>query len=178
VLASCAHAADPRRARLRITNLADDPRDRITAYISRTTSAPALGDPVNATDYTICLFHRPTPIVPYVPIFSARAVHGGLCDGRPCWKSTRRGARYVAADATPDGLVQLSLLGSHGSAGAKVKGRGTLLSGRTTGLPAVPVPLPLKLQIQGANGACFEADFTTAARNDLASGRFAADAAP
>jgi cysteine-rich repeat protein len=166
VLPVCAHATNPGRAALHVSNVADAARDRVVARIPRTTTAPAFGDPPAETDYAICLFDGSGDL-----LFAAAAPHGGTCSGRPCWQAKRTGFKYRDRSATPDGLLRMSLAAT---AGTRAMGRGALLSGRPRGLPTVPLPLPLKLQVQGANGACFEADFTTATTNDPATGRFVA----
>lgn len=54
-----------------------------------------------------------------------------------------------------------------------VKGKGDLLS-----LPPLPLPVPLRVQLQGENGVCFEAYYDAAGvlANDAATGKFKARA--
>lgn len=46
--------------------------------------------------------------------------------------------------------------GAAGTARMLAKGKGSGLSGRPHGLPAPPLALPLRAQLQIAGGACFE----------------------
>ena len=48
------------------------------------------------------------------------------------------------------------------------------------GLPPLPIPLPLIVQLQRVNGSCFEADYGAdgVVRNDPATGRFKAHGTP
>lgn len=58
--------------------------------------------------------------------------------------------------------MQLQLkTGGAGTSKASFKGKGVHLSGRPLGLPAPPLATPVRAQIQGANGACFDATFGT-----------------
>jgi cysteine-rich repeat protein len=172
----CRHALDPVRSRLRIRNATDASRDSIVLKVERTDAAPLgmLGDPVSTDDYALCVF-GPTGTV----IFSATAPHGGVCRGRPCWKAQKSGFAYADRDASRDGIAKLKLKsGDTWKPTAVVVGKGPSLSGRPAPLPGVPLALPVRAQIQGPGGLCFEATFTTATRNDAASGRFSANGAP
>ena len=72
-----------------------------------------------------------------------------------------RGFRYRHGERTPDG-IQRALVGTGGTGRAKamVTGTGANLSGRAFGLPAPPLGLPLRVQLQAENGACFEATYS------------------
>ena len=48
----------------------------------------------------------------------------------------------------------------------KVRGDDANLSGRPFGLPSLPLALPLRVQVQGQDGACWEATYSTADIND------------
>ena len=70
--------------------------------------------------------------------------------------------RYRDPAATPDGVTALTLgAGAQGKASIAAKGKGANL-----GLPFLPLPLPLRVQLQSGSAACFEATFSTSARND------------
>ena len=49
--------------------------------------------------------------------------------------------------------------GVKGSAKVTVTARGPNLSSRPAGLPSLPLPLPLTVQVQGSNGTCFGASY-------------------
>ena len=51
--------------------------------------------------------------------------------------------------------------GTAGNAQIIVKGRGSQLD-----MPALPVTLPVRAQLIGSNGTCFEATYSTPTRNE------------
>lgn len=133
------------------------------------------GNPVSANhDVTLCVYDEsmPTPAL----VFRATAPAGGTCGSRPCWTALGPpdAGRYRYADppATPDGLVGVTLRSLAGDARFIVRGRGANLTGRPFGLPAGPLPLPLRAQVQVRDGLCWEAEFSTATVN--VAGRFVA----
>jgi hypothetical protein len=90
-----------------------------------------------------------------------------LACGGPCWRP-RLNPVYVS-DGTPEGIKHVSLL-----AGAppqrpdgriRVVGKGTLLSGRPFGLPALPLPTPLRVQFQTRDGLCWESRHSAPSKN-------------
>jgi hypothetical protein len=89
----------------------------------------------------------------------------GTCNAaspRPCWRDSGTGYRYTDRDLTPAGVQQVLLkAGTAGKAKITLKGRGSLLD-----LPGLPIAtLPVRVQMIGANGACFEATYSTSGRN-------------
>jgi hypothetical protein len=80
------------------------------------------------------------------------------------------GFRYRDPDRTPDGAHTLVLKSGAGSATIRFKGAGDLLSDRPGGLPAPPLAVPLRVQLQAAGGACWESAFSNPQTNE--SGRF------
>jgi hypothetical protein len=71
------------------------------------------------------------------------------------------GYRYRDRFATPEGVGTM-ILKTNGASNARlvVKGRG-----EHAGLPSFPVGLPLRAQLQAANGECWEATYSTTATN-------------
>jgi hypothetical protein len=131
------------------------------------TLAAEFGNPVLETDYRLCLFDLSgeTP-----KLFSqAAAPAAGNCTSKPCWKALGRvpgtkGYRYNDKEATPDGLKQMTVTpGTDGNAKVVLKATGVNLA-----LPIleVPVPQPIKVQLQASNGTCFEATYSTSDKND------------
>lgn len=66
-----------------------------------------LGDPVNTTTYSLCIYSGVSP----TRIMEMRAPAGGTCPvGKPCWKSKgAKGFKYNDKDATPNGIKRLRL---------------------------------------------------------------------
>ena len=87
--------------------------------------------------------------------------------GGACWVQARAGARalrYKSAAGLPDGVTRVVLKpGDAGGARITLKARGEYL-----GVPHLPLPLPLRVQLQGAHGPCWESRHTSVGvrRND------------
>ncbi len=107
-----------------------------------------LADPVSGDDYALCLFAGGT-------LAAITAPGGGECAGKPCWRNRSQGPRYDDPDSNNDGVRAVSLRsGGEGKSLIVVKGKGAALP-----IPALPLSLPLTVQLQAENGACFEAVF-------------------
>jgi hypothetical protein len=119
------------------------------------TDAADFGDPVATDDYALCVFDISGSL-----LFAAAAPAGGTCGRGDCWRGRgrprgARGYKYSDRDATPDGLKTIDLKpGADTKARLTVKGRGEILD-----IPALPMPLPLLVQLQAGNGQCWEATF-------------------
>jgi FG-GAP repeat protein len=133
-----------------------------------------LSNPLAAgPDYTLCAYDEsgPSPNL----LFRATAPAGGICDGEPCWEAAipctyyRCGFSYRDAEKAFEGVSR---------AGAKVLtndsptpfqfkllARGENLSNRPGGLPPLPFPLPVRVQLQVRDGLCWQAEFSTATTN-------------
>jgi hypothetical protein len=124
-------------------------------------------DPTLQHDYTLCLYDEsgPTPSL----LFRATAPAGGTCGSGPCWEERENcgsrscGVKYKDGEFSPEGVQKLvatnrTLL--------KFLGRGASLSNRPGGLPALPLPLPIRAQLQVREGGiCWEAEYTAATAN-------------
>ncbi|MBX3023823.1 DUF4215 domain-containing protein [bacterium] len=179
----CARPQEPRRATVRLARRADAARDLIGAKTGKTSGLPMalLGDPLTSAAYQVCLYDRSLPL-PRL-LFGARVPAGGTCGGSPCWRAVSGGFAYRDASGAADGITTLRVVADrHGRGEAIVAGRGSGLLGTATGLPELPLPVPLEVQVQNAVNAdgCFAIDVPTVAvvRNDAASGRFVARGAP
>ena len=144
------------------------------------TALPALGSPHLFDAYTLCIFDvsTPTPAL----LFRAAVPPGGTCGSGPCWSTHgASGFVYKNKSSAPEGLTNLKVVaGSGGRAQALVKGRGALLANRPFGLPSLPLPLPMRVQLQGAAGFCAETehDASSVRTNNPSSGVFKARGVP
>ena len=138
------------------------------------TTLAELGDPVaGTTSFTLCAYDT-SASVPTVAL-RATAPAGGLCHGRPCWKTTGgTGFKYADRDRTPDGLLGIVLRsGAAGRARITLKGKGDRLA--TPALPLTQDPR-VTVQLVATTGACWETTHgAPAIRSDLTQFRDAAD---
>jgi uncharacterized delta-60 repeat protein len=118
------------------------------------TTADDLGDPLHDDVYALCLYDESRH--PPMTILRALAPAGESCGGAPCWQVSKRGLRYRDPEASRDGLETiLPRIGDTGRARIIVKGRGENLR-----LPALPLRLPVRVQLHAGDQACFEARFS------------------
>jgi M6 family metalloprotease-like protein len=122
--------------------------------------ASALGNPTESTDYDVCMFGPEGSL-----IFRAMTPAAATCPDRPCWKRQGRHAfRYRDRGARQGGLARLVLVpGSRGKADISFVARGAGLA-----LPALPLELPLTIEVQAAHAGCWSGTFrgVGARRND------------
>jgi len=180
---SCRASTAPAQSALRLRNVADDARDALLWVWNRgaATERNELGDPVGGSDgYALCLYED-AGAASRLLFRAAIDGGGGDCGGRPCWSSNgRRGLEYRNR-ARAQGIATVSLRsGPDGTARVAIKGRGAHLSDRPEGLPALPLPVPLRVQLHGSNGLCVETRHTadSVVRNDPAAGVFKAVGSP
>jgi len=165
----CADAGDSARAALDLRRPAK-PRGRRLSF-QWTAAAPlataALGDPLGAGDYALCVYASGESSAALR--FAAGAPAGGICGTRPCWR--RKGDRIVYRDPTnePEGVTKLLIDGGRGS--LKLLGRGASLA-----IPALPLATPLMAELRVTGGGCWQmpADAATVRWNEP--GRFRAEA--
>jgi hypothetical protein len=126
------------------------------------TTTSEFGNPLASDGLAFCLFDR-SQAAPSL-LFSADVAGGGTCGDKPCWKANKdKGFTFASKTGNTDGVVGLKLIsGLEGKAKVQLKGKGTALSGRPFGIPQPPLDVPLTAQLQTANGACWEADFSSA----------------
>jgi DNA-binding beta-propeller fold protein YncE len=126
------------------------------------TSLQSLGDPTTTTDYALCVYDESGP----TPALAMRALvpAGGDCVAgvATCWSPATGGFRYRDPHRTPEGLFDLTLK-SGGPGTARVTTRGT---GTNLALPAMPLGLPVRVQLQSSLGECWEATYSAARAND------------
>jgi DNA-binding beta-propeller fold protein YncE len=130
------------------------------------TDLAAFGEPRDGrTHYGLCVYEGPgSPVLAH----RALAPAGGGCRRQPfngdpsCWRDTSTGFKYRDDFTSPEGLYTLILKrGAQGKAGVKVRAFGANLRD-----PALPLTLPVRVQLQAANGECWETTHATANVND------------
>ena len=143
-----------------------DARDTLSWKWSRgdATDWESFGDPISKNGAALCLYDESfaTPTL----AFRAAIPAAGQCGSRACWHPNATGFRYRDRDRTPDGAYTLVLKSGTGSAAIRFKGAGDLLSDRPGGLPAPPLAVPLRVQLQAAGGACWESAFSNPRTNE------------
>ena len=124
------------------------------------TSLSDYGDPTTTTDYTLCVYDSSA-----TGAFLATEVAipaGGTCGRQPCWHATRSGFKYGHKAGVLSATLKVGA--APGVASIKLKGRGPSLP-----LPTLPLQTDPKVMVALRNsaGACWEADYSTAQRNDV-----------
>jgi hypothetical protein len=147
-----------RQARLLLTDKTPDNRDLLVwKWIKGQTMATAFGDPLGKDGYTLCIYDE-SGDVPRA-LIGATAPAGGTCGTKPCWRpQSTKGFKYKNWQLTPDGLLTVFLrAGESDKAKIIVTGRGANLR-----MPALPLSLPLRVQLLAENGQCWEAEYAPA----------------
>jgi hypothetical protein len=142
------------KSKIAISDRVPDTGDKVTWKWSPgdATSTEEFGDPLTSDDYALCVFDQEGGADHL--IMSAVAPHG------TSWTPNARGFKYRDATLLPDGIQRITLkAGEAGKAKISVKGRGPNL-----GLPPIlsAVTLPVTVQLQGPDGACWDALYTVA----------------
>jgi hypothetical protein len=106
--------------------------------------------PRRTPGYTLCIYDGAANAV-----LRAAAWAGGLCRGRPCWRETASGFKYVQPDLLPNGLFTLDLrAGIDGRARITIKGKSVPLH-----MPTLPLTLPVTVQLTSSDGTCCGATY-------------------
>ena len=116
-----------------------------------------LGTPLTTTSYDLCLYDagslRMTVTVP----------PGGTCpSGKACWRSISTGYAYRDSSGTHQGVEALQLRSGNGRASAKLNGRGAGMP-----LPALPLFVPVTVQLVSSEGGCWSAQYTQLSGDNL-----------
>jgi cysteine-rich repeat protein len=167
----CKFSLAPDRSLMLLKNPAGDRYDRFFWRWNKgaTTTAAELGSPPGGDDVTMCIYDESTP----TPALLFRAT----MPGGSGWTADGSGFEYESGDGTPEGMTSAQLKsGAAEKAKARVKGKGAHLSDRPHGLPAFPLPLPLRVQLHGENGLCLQTrhDAGSVVKNDAARSFFKA----
>ena len=158
----CRTPAVPGKASLSLKSKDDDSKDTLawTWAKGAATARADFGDPLAAAIYDLCLYDATGVLVA-----DANVPAGGLCGAKgpkPCWKAARPGFVYANKGATPDGVTKLTL-----SAGVVGKAKlAAQAKGHNLVLPGLPLALPVTVQLKSTAGVCWEARYSTAAKND------------
>jgi uncharacterized delta-60 repeat protein len=154
---SCRHTAAVGGAQLRIDDRPGTPKDALSWKLAKGehVGLGELGDPRAANAYTLCGFEYASSASGAL-LFELEAPAGGTCGGAPCWKATSTGYRYRSRDSA-DGTFKVKLAsGAHARTRFAFAAKGAQLA-----TPALPAPLPLRVQLQAQGGVCIEATFAT-----------------
>ena len=146
----CRQSTAMRAGSLQLIDRGDDRKDRLAWKWGKgvTTPKAAFGDPTTTTGYGFCLYDAGDQL-----IMSARIPAGVH------WKGVASGFRYADRDLSADGVSRI-VLGQglqDGKAKVSVGGKGTGLA--MPALPIAPAALPLRAQLEAANGECWVATY-------------------
>lgn len=117
------------------------------------------GDPTTSTNYVLCIYDHAAGIPNRA--LTAQIPAGGTCGGRPCWRATTRGFKYVDKTASQDGILSLTLKeGLEGAPAIGIKGKGGNLD-----MPTLPLAQDTSVVVQIKNNAgfCWEAEYSAPA---------------
>jgi hypothetical protein len=161
-LAGCRTPTVAGKSSLVIVDKADDAKDTLQWKLQKGPITPKAdyGDPLATTGWSFCLYDSGGALMTRAEIPA-----GGLCAGKPCWKSAKTFFKYLDKELSPDGVHQVQLKEGlkAGKSGQSLKGKGVALD-----LPAFPLPpaaFPLTAQLQGNHGLCFETDLGLVKKN-------------
>jgi hypothetical protein len=149
----------------------DDARDQMRwKWVKGEETTPAdWGDPTADTGYALCLYGPGDALV-----YASEVEPGGTCGTKPCWKALgnppgSKGYRMKSKTREPHGVLKLVLkAGIEGKAKVVAQGGRELVFDGPGGVPPLPLPLPATMQLQGANGECWQATYEAegVGRND------------
>jgi hypothetical protein len=117
-----------------------------------------LGQPELSDDYDLWIYDESTP-TPHI-LYAERVTHGATCNGTPCWDRRSNGDPRYRDGNGENGAIRLILTEAGGPQQSRVRMRAD-----GPGLPALPLPFPLRLQLH-AGQTCIEAGFFDAQHND------------
>ncbi|MEO6030191.1 MAG: choice-of-anchor Q domain-containing protein, partial [Candidatus Binatia bacterium] len=117
------------------------------------TAREAFHDPTAGGTFALCVFDE-AGSAPRVAF--ATETRTGHCGKRACWRNTSASTfTYKDPDPAPNGLSTVVLKsGNDGKAKILVDAKGPALT-----LPTLPLALPLRVQLQAADGSCWEARY-------------------
>ena len=151
-------AGGPRMSSLTLSRRAGKTPTLQWSWKKGTASGADFGDPPAAGSYALCVYDGTDALVGI-----AQVEGGGVCGGKPCWKTTgTSGWLYKDKRGVTYGVDQVKLRTGTGTAAFAFKGK-------HANVPVVPLPatLPLRVQLQTSAGRCFDATYGTATRNDV-----------
>ena len=151
----CQQPFVPHRGLFRIQDKDLDQQDKLLWNWSKGTSTTKqqFGDPVNTTDYKLCVYDQAAGINRVV--LAAPLPAGGLCGTQPCWKDLSTGFRYADRNLVRGPIKSIRLLaGVDGKAKISIRGDHAALT------PALPLAQQNTVTVQLSNGTtCWEARY-------------------
>lgn len=123
-----------------------------------------LGDPVGTDHHSLCVYEASGNL-----IAQSRVVASDDCDGNPCWKAKPSApgevkGKFLFKDKTgaADGVSSMQLKSdARGRKTLNVKAKGPGI--RLAAIPLeLPLSVPVSVQLQSSNGACWESTFDEA----------------
>jgi uncharacterized delta-60 repeat protein len=164
----CHGGTVPAGGKLRMDDPTDNPKAKLQWSWTKVaeTTAVDFGDPVGTDDYTLCVYDESSGSTLAA---GAKIPAGGLCKGKPCWKSHgASGFAYTDSKRTRYGISSIKLkAGVAGKAQITLKGQGATLP-----VAELPAPLPLRVQLLAENGQCWESVFSTTGTTRNDAGRY------
>lgn len=154
----CSHLYEPRptcfnaSGKLSIKNVAGGDDDQFSLSLS---NAPAaipedFGDPTGTDSYAACIYDMNGLVA------EVNVAGGGICDGKSCWKATKKGFQLKDKEGNNDGIRTLVMKASDkAKTQVKIQGKGTRLEDPTLSLEA-PVAAQL---VNVATGQCYGTAF-------------------
>lgn len=130
-------------------------------------SAGDVGDPTSGSGLVFCLYDGAVPSL----LFEGRAGADADCTDGTCWRSigsqsSPRGWRYKSGSNAPDGVRRIVVkAGEAGAAKVAVSLVGDEIASSPFGAPALPVELPLVVQLQSPSGQCWSLTHSSADEN-------------
>lgn len=159
---SCFSTAIQGASSLQIKNSPVDAKDQLQWQIKKGDFLllSQYGDPVpnGGDDYALCLFDV-SGLEPKL-LLASPIPAGGTCQGRPCWSASEDTIQYKEKTGLNGGVTQLKMKAADEVSSQSLKGKGVNLA-----LPKMSLPAPLRMQLQSANGACFEDAYVTPKSN-------------
>jgi cysteine-rich repeat protein len=127
-------------------------------WVGPPTTVGLFGDPLTTADFSLCIYDVVNgPRLRMQPAMLA----GGLCRGKPCWKTTASKLSYADQDRTPSGIERFRV-GTGGSATkAFMLGKGIDLGIPQTVFMSAPVTVQLR---SSTSATCLQADFAAPAK--------------
>jgi hypothetical protein len=124
------------------------------------TPAGTFGNPATTDTYTICVFHDLDGSDPQL-VYRTDIPAGGTCaEGLPCWRALGApgapvGFKYLDKPGASDGMVKAKLKSVEDKpAKIGLRGRGENLPD-----PALPLTMPVAVQLQTSAGECWGSVF-------------------
>jgi cysteine-rich repeat protein len=130
------------------------------------TALALFGDPLTTADFSLCVYdHANGPMPPRLRMAPAMLA-GGLCLGKPCWKTKDTKFSYADKDHTPSGVERFTL-GTSSVTKALVIGKGTDLLVPAAEFGQIPLDGQVTVQLRSRTSVtCLQADFPMPASAD------------